>query len=248
MNSLHVPGDSRVHRLPAQPKLVATVLFVFVVVAIPSGHWLALGLMLALAVAVAAAAGLPARLVARRLVVEMPFVAFAAMLPFVAVGDRMDVGPLSLSRDGLVAGGTLLIKATTSVVVAIVLSATTTPRDLLAGVERLRLPAPLVSIAAFMIRYAGVVTDDLARMRTARLARGFDGRRLHHLKFEAAGAASLFVRSYERGERVHRAMAARGYTGRLPALSSARPTVSAWAQALTLPAIAGAVAVAGAWQ
>ena len=100
---------------------------------------------------------------------------------------------------------------------SLTLAATTEPDDLLRGLQRLRLPDLLVQIMGFMIRYLDVVTgelgpddgrDALARLRPA-LTRA-TGRRWR----KAMGA--LFVRSYERGERVHLAMLSRGYTGRLP--------------------------------
>jgi cobalt/nickel transport system permease protein len=60
----------------------------------------------------------------------------------------------------------------------------------------------------------------------------------------AAGA--LFVRCYERGERVHLAMLARGYTGTMPAREGAAAGPRAWATAFALPVAAGAVlAVSG---
>ena len=248
MSSLFHPAESVLHRLPAHPKILATILFVAVVVAIPAGSWLALVVALGIAFGTCLLGRLPPLTVLRRLTVEIPFVVFAVALPFVALGERIHFGPVSMSRPGLVAGVTLLCKATTGVTAAIALSGTSTPRDLLAGVERLHLPAPMVAIASFMVRYASVVTDDLSRMRTARLARGFDGRRLRQFKAEAAGAGALFIRSYERGERVHRAMTARGYTGSMPALSSHGATSRDWLTALTLPMLAlGSALAVGAW-
>jgi cobalt/nickel transport system permease protein len=53
------------------------------------------------------------------------------------------------------------------------------------------------------------------------------------------------VRTFERGERVHTAMLARGYDGRMPALQLA-PAASpvAWIGAAIVPALAIAVLVA----
>lgn len=242
VDGLHVPGDSVLHRLPAQTKVVAAVLLVCVVVATPARAWPALLAHPLLVLALARTAGLPGRTVLRRMVVEVPFVVFALLLPLVATGPRVDVLGVPLAVAGLVGGGVLLLKATTGVLVGIVLASTTRARDLLSGLERLRLPATLLAIASFMVRYAGVVTDDLHRMRVARLARGYTGGRLGHLRIEAAGVGTLFVRSYERGERVHRAMLSRGYTGRLPALAGGGASGADWALALGVPLAAAAVA------
>lgn len=91
-----------------------------------------------------------------------------------------------------------------------------------------------------------MVTGDLQRMRMARAARGFTGGQLGHLKIEAAGVGALFVRSYERGERVHRAMLARGYTGRMPGLVGSDASAAQWLACAVLPAAAAAVAVSAA--
>jgi cobalt/nickel transport system permease protein len=68
----------------------------------------------------------------------------------------------------------------------------------------------------FMLRYMNVITDEMERMKVARLSRGFEERGIRDWKFIAGTAGALFVRSYERGERVHTSMIARGYTGELP--------------------------------
>ena len=89
-----------------------------------------------------------------------------------------------------------------------------------AGLERLRVPNLLVQIMGFMVRYLDVVTDEMRRMRVARESRGFTARDVRHWPVIARSAGALFIRSYERGERVHLAMLSRGYTGTLPRLSA----------------------------
>jgi cobalt/nickel transport system permease protein len=248
LGAAYLAGDSPVHRLEPHAKLVAVLGFALVVVATPvhaAWSWAAYGGYLALVLLAAAVAGVgPARL-ARGLAIEVPFVLFALLLPFVAQGPRVEVAGIAVSESGLVAAGGLLAKATLSVLAAVVLSATTEPRALLAGLERLRLPSLLVQILMFMIRYADVVGGELQRMRVARESRGFEGRNLGALRVLGPAAGSLFVRSYERGERVHLAMLSRGYTGRMPGGPVAAVPVQAWLTALVLPLGAAAVLVSG---
>jgi len=245
---MYVPGTSPVHRLEPHTKLVAVLAFALVVVLTPvhaAWAWPAYLAFALLLLGVAAVAGVrPGRLL-RGLVVEVPFVLFAVLLPFVSRGPRTDVLGLSLSESGLVAGGGILAKATLSVLAATLLAATTDPRALLRGLERLRLPAVLVQILSFMIRYADVVTGELGRMRVARESRGFRGRNLRALRVLGPAAGSLFIRSYERGERVHLAMLSRGYAGRLPTGPVAAVGGRSWATALSLPLAAVAVLLAG---
>ena len=70
--------------------------------------------------------------------------------------------------------------------------------------------------AARAARHSGamqldVVTADLGRMITAMRSRGVDPRSPRHWPALARTLGALFVRSYERGERVHLAMLSRGY-------------------------------------
>ena len=211
---LHFHGHSPLHRAPAHLKVGGLVAFMLVVVATPSA-WLPAFAAYAVTLAVLVAlSGVPVGYLARRMVVETPVLAFAALLPFVATGTEVEVLGLGLSEPGLVAAGGLLTKATLGVLASLLLAATTEPRDLLAGLERLRVPSQLVQIMGFMVRYLDVVTDELRRMRTARESRGFTARDPRHWPVVARSAGALFIRSFERGERVHLAMISRGYDGR----------------------------------
>lgn len=237
----YVARDSPVHRLPPECKLLAAVAFVLVVVSTPHRWWPAyLGHAVLLA-GVAVLARVPLRTVARRTVVEAPFVLFAVLLPVVAHGPRIDVLGVSLSSSGLVSGSTILAKATLGVVTSILLVASTEQRALLAGLERLRLPPRLVQIASFMLRYAEVITSEMQRMKVARESRCFRARSLGAWRPLAHAAGALFVRCYERGERVHLAMLARGYTGTMPSSAGAAAGPRSWALVAALPIAAAAV-------
>ena len=246
--SRYVAGTTRVHGLEPHVKLVAVLTFALVVVATPvHADWAPAAyagyLVAVLTVAAVARVG-PGRL-ARGLLVEVPFVVFALLLPLVTAGPQVEVLGLAVSRSGLETGGGLLAKATLSVLAATVLAVTTEPRALLRGLHRLRLPDVLVQILMFMIRYADVVTAELHRMRVARESRGFRARHLGALRVLGPAAGSLFIRSYERGERVHLAMLSRGYTGRLPTGPVAAVRARSWTTALSLPLAACAVLLTG---
>ncbi len=210
---LHFHGHSPLHRAPAHLKVAGLVAFMLVVVATPV-RWPAAFVAYAVALAVLVAiSGVPVPYLARRMVIETPVLLFAALLPFIASGPQVVVLGVSLSEPGLLAAGGLVMKATLGVLASLLLAATTDPRDLLAGLERLRVPAQLVQIMGFMVRYLDVVTDELRRMKTARESRGFTARNPRHWPVLGRSAGALFIRSFERGERVHLAMISRGYDG-----------------------------------
>ncbi len=244
--ALYLHGHSPVHRMPAHVKIVALVLFLLLVVTTPREQWWAYGAYLALLAFVAALARVPPRTVVVRLAIEIPFVLFAVLMPFVSAGPYVTVAGLTLSQPGLVAAGAILAKATLGVIASILLAATTTAQELLLGLQRLRLPDPLVTIASFMLRYAEVVSDELHRMAIARESRCFQARGPRSWRVLAQSAGALFIRSFERGERVHLAMCARGFTGRMPLVAAPAATPRQWAPALALPA-AAALVLAGAF-
>nr|WP_049575724.1 cobalt ECF transporter T component CbiQ [Streptomyces sp. SBT349] len=242
---MYRPGRTPVHLLPAHCKLIAVLAFVLLVVATPREAVWAFGVYAALIAAVAGVARLPAPFVLRRMAIEAPFVAFAFLLPFIAEGDRVVWLGLSLSESGLWGAWNVLAKGTLGVAASVVLAATTELRQLLLGLRRLGLPPLLVQIAAFMLRYGDVITDELRRMRIARESRGFAARGIRHWGVLARTAGALFIRCYERGERVHLAMLSRGYTGTMPVTERLTATRAQWAHAVALPAAALAVCVLG---
>jgi len=227
--------ETWLHRAPAECKVLATILFVLAVALVPRGplvwpYAVDAGLLLL----VAAAARVSPRMLAGRLMIELPFVIFVIVLPFV-------------SEDGLWLAFGIVAKATLAVLATGILAWTTTGPEILRGAERLGLPRQLVAIAGFALRYFNVIAEELRRMRLARVQRGDDARWLWQSRAATKGIGALAVRTFERGERVHVAMLARGYDGRMPALRLA-PAASplAWAGALLLPTAAIAVLV-GSW-
>ena len=219
---LHVHGHSVVHRAPAHVKLLVLLGFVLVVVATPRQWFPVFGVYLVVLLAVVALSRVPPLFLAKRMLVETPFVLFAVLVPFIAEGERVEVLGLSLSGPGLLAAWGLLVKGSLGVLASLTLAATTEPQDVLVGLRRLRMPDQIVQIMGFMLRYLDVVTAELGRMNVAMRSRGLDPRSPRHWPLLGRTLGALFIRSYERGERVHLAMLARGYDGRMPDLDDHR--------------------------
>jgi cobalt/nickel transport system permease protein len=209
-------GHSPVHRASAHLKLLALLGFMLVVVATPRQAYAVHAVEAAVLLAVVAISRVPVGYLAPRMVVELPFAVFAVLVPFISQGPRTEVLGLTVSEPGLHAGVALLVKGTLGVLASLTLAATTEPQDLLRGLQRLRMPELIVQIMGFMIRYLDVVTAELGRMMTALRSRGCDPRSPRHWPVLARSLGALFIRSYERGERVHLAMLSRGYDGKLP--------------------------------
>ncbi|MDQ3765887.1 MAG: cobalt ECF transporter T component CbiQ [Actinomycetota bacterium] len=245
-HGLFVHRDSPVHRLAPQCKVLAAFLFVLAVVATPPEAFWAYGLYALLLAGVARRAQISPWWVAKRLLIETPFVLFALFLPLIGGGERVDVLGVSLSIDGLWGAWNILAKATLGLFTTVLLGATTPIAEILHGLEHLRMPRLFTAIAGFMVRYADVITGEVTRMRIARESRGYDPRWFWQARAIAASAGTLFIKSFERGERVYLAMVSRGYSGSMPLDHDPMVPLSRWAAALALPVLASMVS-ALAW-
>ena len=212
--------------------------FISVSVSTPITRWPAFVAFFLLLVAAALASKIPLLLLFKRALIEIPFIFFAILMPFFGTGEKFEIAGIELYREGLLAGTSIVVKGTLGVLAAVILSTTTTAREILHGLERLKLPAVMVQIASFMLRYVNVISDEMERMKVARESRGFVATGIKHWKVLATSAAALFIRSYERGERVHLAMLSRGFDGNLPSLDNNKATQRQWATALSLPGLA----------
>lgn len=241
---LYIHGHSVIHRLPSHLKILSLLGFLFVVVSTPITNYLSyLAFFIAIGMTIYAAE-LPIVTVLRRSLIEIPFILFAFLMPFFGSGESFEIAGFTIYLEGLLAGSAIVAKGTLGVLGAIVLSSTTTAREILKGLERLRLPAIMVNIASFMLRYINVVTDEMERMRIARASRGFEPRGIRDWRILASVVATLFIRSYERGERVHLAMLSRGFTGEMPRNENLSPTRKQIFITLALPVLALIIALA----
>jgi cobalt/nickel transport system permease protein len=211
---------SPVHRLDPRAKLAGLAGITLVGVSTPLHAWPAFAACAFVLAAVAGVAGVGPRLVWSRVRVIVPLVVFvAAFVPFVRGGPAVQVGPLALSEAGLATFALVSAKAAIGAVSAVLLGATTSFPEILHGLERLRAPRLLIVIAAFMYRYVFVIADETRRMRAALAARAYRPRHLGQVAALGRMVTALFLRSYERGERVYVAMLARGYAGTMPRLA-----------------------------
>lgn len=235
--------NSPLHRLAPELKLVAAIWFVLAVVATRREALVFLAADTVLVGAAALAGGLSLGFWARRLMLGIPFMLFAFLLPFVGKGPKIEIGGLTVSEPGLWAAWNIVAKATLCLGAAVVMAATTPPTDVLTGLERLRLPHFASASAGFMLRYLDLILDDFRRIRIAMVSRGYRGRWFGSALALASSAGTVFIRSYERGERVYQAMVARGYAGTMPTTPPAPVHPKQLGLALSFPLLASLFAV-----
>lgn len=234
VHALYRHGISPLHLAAPQVKIVAAFGLVFAIALTPRTALWAFVVYAAIVVGLVALARLPLFFVARRAVVLIPFLLVALFFPIVGSGERVDVVGLSLSQQGLWDLWNVVAKAVLGFTVAVVLAATTEVTDLLSGLDALHMPRLVTSIIGFAVRYVDIVLGDFARMRIALASRGHRGRSVATWGVYAKTAGAVFVRTYERGERIYLAMLSRGYRGTMPSAGAVPVPVVQWGLALLL--------------
>jgi cobalt/nickel transport system permease protein len=209
MSRLHesgVVGESAVHRHDPRAKLLGLTAVTVIAVSTSARPVHVACALTLLAVAIAARVR-PRTIWRRARIVLPPVLLVAAVVPLV-------------QDDGVALAVAVSTKAVLGTFSAVLLGVTTSFPDILHALERLKTPRLLVLIAAFMYRYLFTIVDEVQRMRSALAARGYAPR--NALQAQAIGrvATALFLRTYERAERVHLAMLARGFDQHMPRLGT----------------------------
>lgn len=229
-------GNSLVHRLDPRVKLVLTLALIVAVTAVPHGVWVSLLLFLGTIGVVAALARIPLILILRRSMIAIPFALAAVTLVFTVDGTplatlSMASWHVSITDQGTIAFASILTKSWLSVLAATVLATTTSFPDLVAALRALRLPKVMVAIVSFMYRYIFIIADEALRLQRAREARSASphstGRAslLWRAKVLGGMIGSLFLRSYERSERIYSAMLSRGFDGTIRTIGAENLTL-----------------------
>ncbi len=222
--------ESLLHRLDPRVKVVATVLFILSSALLPDGAWAAFGLTWIVLLALNALSNLGVDFTFRRSFIALPFALVAVSAVFTPSGQALaewTVGSFRavITDVGLIRFGSVLLRTWLSVQAGILLVSVTQFPDLIHAFEHLRVPGVLTTIVAFLYRYLFVLADEVMRLLRARDARsaalpGYKSGRNVLWRARVAGniAGQLFLRSYERSDRIYNAMLARGYSGQMRTL------------------------------
>ena len=216
--------DSFIHRLDPRTKLISSLAFIIAVVLTPVSNWRVFAFYFCFVAVLLILSKLPPLYVLKRSLVISPFVLLIAVfIPFFKEGDiagsyNIWQWQISVTYSGLFILANVVVKAWLCILGLILLSSTTKLADLLKGLKQLGVPQVMILILSFMYRYIFVLVDEVMRMKQARDSRNFGGSRLHQIRTVGNMAGTLFIRSYERGERIYAAMLSRGFDGQLRTL------------------------------
>jgi len=236
------PRPSLVHSLDARVKFILTVAYILTCALTPLGAWPVFILLFSLVLAVEILSELGVRYVLKRSILAAPFVLAALPLIFTVPGStlvRLPLGSaaLNVTVEGVERLVSIAVKSWLSLQAAIIMSASMPFPDLLLAMRAVGMPRLLVAIIGLMWRYLFVLVDEALRLMRARAARsGFSdqeglksgGSLAWRARVTGGMAGSLFLRGFERSDRIYTAMLSRGYDGEVRSMPLPAITPSAW--------------------
>lgn len=220
--------NSPIHRLDPRVKLLFVLAIIVYVVSLPRIHEKNLVRLFAIEVyllILVLVAGLDLKYFILRILAILPFgLGVALIQPFLRPSFVENYTPypldlpfgLSITYEGLAFGGTLLAKFLVCITAVILLSSTTRLRDMVAAADRIGIPGEFTLLLSMMVRYLFLFWAVLKRIRIAQETRLFNiwNRKVPRkwiLKQIGHSVSSIFVRSYEQGEKTYISMLCRGY-------------------------------------
>ena len=224
-------GESPLHHLSPIVKVVLTVLFILSNALLPDAHWLGFGISWLVILLLNLVGHLGWSYTFKRSFIALPFALAAITAIFALPGKTLAefdflFWHLVATDVGLLRFVSIVVRSWLSVQVAILLVTTTQFPDLIHALEHLRLPRLLITVIAFLYRYIFVLSDEVLRLMRARQSRSAvlpgqsgGGTVLWRARIAGNMVGQLFLRSYERSDRIYNAMLARGYQGHLRTLN-----------------------------
>lgn len=219
VGAFHIDVDSKHdtfwHSLAPRTRILCAILLVFAIALTPNGHWWTWAIYGLALLSLTLVCRVTLSVLLKRLAVEFSFIGVILLGTLFRGGGEVlwSWGPLQITTVGLTILGSVTLKTLLSLLMLNLLTLTTSVPAILHALQQLRVPPLLVAIIASMYRYISVLVNEFNAMRRAALSRNLMNNKRSMRLVIGNMIGSLFIRTYERGNRVHQAMLSRGYQG-----------------------------------
>jgi cobalt/nickel transport system permease protein len=213
-------GTSVFHRLDPRVKFITLIPYIIVVAIMQGIKYPAIAFLFSTLMIIFTKIDIKKLL--NRLVVVNIFILFLWLfLTFSHPGNEVfRIGPLAATREGLLFSLSITFKANAIVLATISILGTSEVFSLAHALVHLKFPRKLVYLFFFFYRYISVLHDEYIKIRRAITIRAFQAKtNLHTYRTYAYLVGMLIVRSFDRSERIFKAMLCRGFTGKFPVFS-----------------------------
>ena len=205
-------GNSSIHRLDARAKVLVTLVFILCIVSCNRYELALLFPYFIFPVVMISLSGLPPLFILKKIILLCPFVLAVGI--FNPVFDReiiLQIGSLKISG-GWISFASILVRSILTVGAAFILVGVTGFTAVCQALERLGMPQLFAVQLLFLYRYIFVLTEESGRASRARELRSC-GKKGQGIRSFGSLVGHLLLRTWQRAERIHKAMLARGFTG-----------------------------------
>lgn len=230
---------SPIHRWDPRLKLVSILILIFSIVLLYDVRMAFIALIIATVLLLISR--IPLQFVAGYLKwVSIFILPFFLIMPFAVQGNEIyRLHTIAITYEGVEYALLIWLRAFSAVMLIFPMIGTMQFGDTIKALESLRAPNKLVQMIMFTYRYIFVLLNELQTMLGSMYARGFQMKlNMQALRTTGKALGMLFVRSYERSERVYNAMISRGYTGRVRTPHSFKVHNMDWVKSLPVIGVA----------
>jgi cobalt/nickel transport system permease protein len=206
-------ADTPIHRLDPRAKVLVTLVFIISIISFGRYELAALLPFIIFPVAMATLAALPMLYIVKKVAIIIPLVLVIGI--FNPLFDReiiLKLGELDISA-GWISLASIIVRSALTIGAAFILIGTTGFISVCQALERIGMPQVFSAQLLFLYRYIFVLNDEGSRAARARDLRSF-GKRGSDIRSFCSLTGHLLLRTWQRAERIHMAMLARGFVGR----------------------------------
>lgn len=233
---------SPIQRWDPRVKIAALGLLILAIAPLKTIPMAALALLLA--ASILAMTALPIHFVSHGLAFVLVFLApFFLIMPFTYPGEAaFRVIGLPFAWEGLRLAALIFMKALAIILISFAMFGSSRFDVSMLALQRLRCPKIIVQMLLFTYRYTFVFLDEMRRMYTSMRSRGFVARTDRKtLRIFGHFVGTLLVHSFERTERVYKAMLSKGYQGELHSMVTFHSHAGDFVKAAVILALAAAL-------
>jgi len=211
--------NSPIHIWDTRCKIISLMILIFCISTLKSIEAAIFSLLISLILI--GLSRLPYRFISRRvLYIALFLVPLFLFLVLTSGGNTfISFGFIKLYREGIVLSFMIFIKMISIVLIFFIMFGTSSFNHTAVALKSLKIPSKLVNLLLFTYRYIFVYLEDLRKMRSALVLRGYRTRNsIRSLKSTANLIGSLLVRSFEQSEQIYKAMTLRGFNDNIVSL------------------------------
>ncbi|MDI6890137.1 MAG: cobalt ECF transporter T component CbiQ [Thermodesulfovibrionales bacterium] len=213
-------GNSFFHRLDPRVKFITIMPYIFVIAIMQGTKGPLLALIISLLIVAFTRISVK-KLIGRLIVVNTFIFILWIFLPFSYPGDAVfHIGPLEATHEGFLYVLSITLKANAIVLATIAILGTSEVFSLAHALVHLKVPDKLVHLFFFFYRYISVLHEEYERLENAMAIRAFKAKtNMHTYRTYAYLVGMLIIRSYDRSQRIYKAMLCRGFKGKFRVMS-----------------------------